>query len=120
MIERTSNPFGSVWAANIARKTNDESWKMDALVFSTNFHLDVEVEEFQTILPKYLIHHVTPGEKIYNFFEAWKRTAAETISAKTYGRRQWFAATAQSLARRGDKVNLQKKWASKGWLIWEQ
>ncbi len=120
MIEGTSNPFGSIWAANLARKMDDGSWKMEALVFSTNFRLGFEVEEFQTILPKNFIHHMMPGEKIYDFFEAWKRSAAETISAKVYGLRQWFGATAQSLAERGYKVNLQKKWLSKGWLIWEQ
>ncbi|SRR5581483_6023717 len=120
MIEGTSNPFGSIWAANAARKMEDGSWKMEALVFSTNFRLGFDVEEFQTILPKNLIHRVVPGEAIYDFFEAWKRAAAETAAAKAYGARQWFGAAAQSLARRGYKVNLQKKWLSKGWLIWER
>ncbi len=120
MIEGTSNPFGSIWAANLARKMDDGSWKTEALIFSTNFRLGFEVEEFQTILPKNLIHHVTPGEKIYDFFEAWKRAAAETASAKAYGTRQWFGAAAQILAGRGYRINLQKKWLSKGWLIWER
>jgi hypothetical protein len=120
MIEGTSTPFGQLWAANLARKMMDGSWKMEALVFSTNFRSGFDVEEFQTILPKNFIHHVVPGEGIYDFFEAWKRAAAETISAKVYGTRQWFGAAAQSLAACGYKVNLQKKWLSKGWLIWEQ
>ena len=120
MIEGTSNPFGSIWAANVARRVEDGSWRMEALVFSTNFRLGFAVEEFQTILPKNLIHHVVPSETIYDFFEAWKRAAAETVAAKAYGTRQWFGAAAQSLARRGYKVNVQKKWLSKGWLIWER
>ena len=100
MIEGTSNPFGSIWAANVVRKVdialsgaNEKSavegekmaygsWKMEALVFSTNFRLGFNVEEFQTILPKNLIHHMMPGEKIYDFFEAWKRSTAETVAAK--------------------------------------
>ncbi|MBI1793123.1 MAG: methylase [Chloroflexi bacterium] len=120
MIEGTSNPFGSIWAANIVRKMENGEWKFEALVFSTNFRLGFDVEEFQTILPKNLIHRVTPGELIYDFFEAWKRAAAETVAAGVYGTRQWFGAAAQSLARRGYKINVQKKWLSKGWLIWEQ
>ena len=117
MIEGTSNPFGQLWTANVARKT-DEGWKQEALVFSTNFRLGFNVEEFQTILPKNHIHHVIQGEPTYDFFEAWKQCAAETASAKTFGLRQWFVASAESLAARGIKIDLHKKWLSKGWLIW--
>jgi hypothetical protein len=119
MIEGTSTPFGQLWAANLARKMEDGSWTMEALVFSTNFRLGFDVEEFQTILPKNYIHHVVKGEPIYDFFEAWKRSAAETSAAKVYGLRQWFVASAESLAGKGFKINLQKKFLSKGWLIWE-
>jgi hypothetical protein len=119
MIEGTSTPFGQLWSANLARRMDDVSWKMEALVFSTNFRLGFDVEEFQTILPKNYIHHVVKGEPIYDFFEAWKRSAAETSAAKVYGLRQWFVNSAESLARKGFKINLQKKFLSKGWLIWE-
>ena len=120
MIEGTSTPFGQLWSANLARKMDNGSWKMEALVFSTNFRLGFDVEEFQTILPKNYIHHVTKGEPIHDFFEAWKKSAAETSHAKTFGLRQWFVAAAESLAKKGFKINLQKKFLSKGWLIWEQ
>jgi len=120
MIEGTSNPFGSIWAANLVRKMENGAWNFEALIFSTNFRLGFDVEEFQTILPKNLIHHVTPGEEIYDFFEAWKQSAKETSATKTYGARQWFIAAAESLARKGYKVNLQKKFLSKGYLIWER
>src|SRR5512147_2586574 len=85
MIEGTSNPFGSIWVANVARKVleSDSSsarqgmlsdrqehtpaghiapaiqksgWNFEALVFSTNFRMGFDVEEFQTILPKNYIH----------------------------------------------------------------
>jgi hypothetical protein len=120
MIEGTSTPFGRIWVANVARRLESGSWRMEALVFSTNFRPGFEVDEFQTILPKNLVHHVVPGEPIHDFFEAWKRSAAETVATRAYGARQWFGAAAQALARRGYKVNLQKKWLSRGWLIWEQ
>ncbi len=118
MIEGTSNPFGSIWAANLARKNKNGSWEMEALVFSTNFRMGFDVEEFQTILPKNYIHRVTRGEPIYDFFEAWKRSAAETSAAKTFGDRQWFSASAAALAQKGFKIDLHKKWLGKGWLIW--
>jgi hypothetical protein len=120
MIEGTSNPFGSIWCANLVRKAESGEWKFEALVFSTNFRLGFDVEEFQTILPKNLIHHVVPGEAIYDFFDDWKRSAKETAAMKTYGAKQWFVASAEALAQKGYIINLQKKFLSKGFLIWEQ
>lgn len=118
MIEGTSNPFGSIWCANAARLEN-RTWNMEALVFSTNFRMGFEVEEFQTILPKNLIHHVVKGEPIFDFFEAWKQAAAGTAAMKTYGARQWFVAAAERLAERGYPVETQRKWLSRGFLIWK-
>jgi len=120
MIEGTSNPFGSISCANLVRKEASGDWKFEGLVFSTNFRLGFDVEEFQTILPKNLIHHVIQGEPIYDFFEAWKRSAAETIAMKTYGTKQWFVASAEALAQKGYEVNLQKKFLSKAYLVWER
>lgn len=120
MIEGTSNPFGSIWCANVARKTDIGDWRFEALVFSTNFRLGFDVEEFQTILPKNLIHHVIKGEPIHDFFEAWKRSARETAPMRTYGIRQWFVASAESLAGKDYKINVQKKFLSKGYLVWEK
>jgi len=120
MIEGTSNPFGSIWVANLARKVENAKWKIEALVFSTNFRLGFEAEEFQTILPKNLIHHVIKGEPIYDFFQDWKQAAQETSSTKTFGLKQWFITSAEKLAQKGYKIDLHKKWLSKGWLIWYQ
>lgn len=133
MIEGTSTPYGQIWAANVVRSLGDANfreprigeletgdWKFEALVFSTNFRLGFDVEEFQTILPKNLIHHVVPGEEIYDFFETWKASAKEMASFKTYGAKQWFIASAESLVRRGYKINLQRKLLSKGYLVWER
>jgi hypothetical protein len=119
MIEGTSDSFGSIWVANLARTLDDRQWTREALVFSTNFRLGFDVEEFQTVLPKNLIHHMLPGEPIYDFFEAWKAATAETAAIKTFGARQWFIHAADALARRGYKINLQKKFLSRGYLIWE-
>ncbi|MCC6298698.1 MAG: hypothetical protein IT314_05340 [Anaerolineales bacterium] len=132
MIEGTSNPFGSVWCANVARHLESDSllsksenwrisgWKFEALVFSTNFHLGFDVDEFQTILPKNLIHRVVKGEPIYDFFAAWKRSAKETSHAKTFGAKRWFVAAAESLAGKGYKIRVQRKCLARGYLIWER
>ena len=132
MIEGTSDPYGRIWSANVARRLeNDfslgganeksvvEAWDMEALVFSTNFRSGFDVDEFQTILPKNYIHHVLLGEPIHEFFAAWKRAVAGTVSAKVYGLRQWFEASAQALAQSGYSINLQKRFLSRGWLIWD-
>ena len=119
MIEGTSNPFGSIWVANVARKMETGDWRLEALVFSTNFSRGFDVEEFQTVLPKNLIHHVVNGEPIFDFFEAWKLSAAETAAMKTYGARQWFVAAAERLAARGYTIASQRKWLTKGFLIWK-
>jgi hypothetical protein len=119
MIEGTSTPFGQLWSANLARRIDNGSWKMEALVFSTNFRLGFDVEDFQTILPKNFIHHVVKGESLYDFFDAWKRSAAETAHAKTFGLRQWFIAAAEALSAKGFEIDLKKKWLAKGYLIWE-
>lgn len=120
MIEGTSDPFGSIWCANLARRLETNNWKLEALVFSTNFRLGFEITDFQAVLPKNHIHHAVPGEPIYDFFEAWKRSAAETAAMKTYGLRQWFVQAAAALAQKGYKINRQKKFLSKGWMIWER
>jgi hypothetical protein len=118
MVEGTSTPYGSVWAANVVRRVESAQWAFEALVFSTNFHTGFDVEEFQTILPKNYIHRVVKGEPIYDFFEAWKRSAAETVAAKTFGLKQWFMASVESLAQKGFEIDRHKKWLSKGYLIW--
>jgi hypothetical protein len=132
MIEGTSTPYGSVWVANLVRRVveaesplsrigdwRSRDWRLDALVFSTNFRLGFDLTDFQAVLPKNLIHHVLPGKPIYDFLEAWKQSAAETSAMKTYGLRQWFMQSAESLAQKGYKINLQKKFLSRGWLSWE-
>lgn len=127
MIEGTSTPYGQVWAANLARKletgksalSHVEGWSMEALVFSTNFRFGFDITDFQAVLPKNYIQHVIPGETIYDFFEAWKGSAAETAAMKTYGLRQWFIQAAESLSQKGYQIILQKKFLSRGWMIWE-
>src|SRR6266508_2492093 len=137
MIEGTSDPFGSIWCANVVRRVMEsdgataplsgsqkqasgrQNWRFEALVFSTNFRTGFDIIDFQAVLPKNYIHHVVPGEPIYDFFEAWKQSAAQSSAMKTYGPKQWFVQAGELLAQKGYKINLQKRFLSKGWLIWE-
>jgi hypothetical protein len=132
MIEGTSTPFGSIRCANVSRKVMESDsllsriedwrigdWRFEALVFSTNFRTGFDITDFQAVLPKNTIHHVVPGERIYDFFEAWKEAAAQSSAMKTYGPKQWFVGAAELLAQKGYKINLQKRFLSKGWMIWE-
>lgn len=118
LIEGTSNPSGAIWAANLLRR-DEAGWQREALVFFTNFHLGFDPLEFQTILPKNYIHHVLPGESIGEFFSAWKAACAETSPMQTWGLRQWYVSAAEGLSRHGYRINLRRKWLSKGWMIWE-
>lgn len=119
MVEGTSDPFGRIWVANVVRKTETgPGWGWDALVFSTNFRLGFAPSDFQAVLPKNLIHHVVPGELIYDFFAAWKRAAAETAHHKVWGVRQWFGQAALRLAEQGFAIDTRKKWLKHGWLVW--
>jgi hypothetical protein len=119
LIEGTSNPAGSIWAANLLRRVA-AGWHQEALVFYTNFRSGFDPQEFQTILPKNYIHRITPGEPLHDFFAAWKAAAAETSPMQTWGPRQWFSAAAAALAERGYRINLRRKWLSRGWMIWEE
>ncbi|MEW6400386.1 MAG: class I SAM-dependent methyltransferase [Chloroflexota bacterium] len=132
MIEGTSNPHGSIWVANLVRKILESGsllpktgdwrigdWMFDALIFSTNFRMGFDITDFQAVLPKNYIHHVLPGERIFDFLEAWKKSAAETSAAKVFGLRQWFMASAQRLAQQGYDVAAGRKWLAKGYLIWK-
>jgi SAM-dependent methyltransferase len=118
MIEGTSTPYGSIWAANVVRKEETGDWRFEALVLSTNFRQGFEVQEFQTILPKNLIHRMVPGEPVFDFFEDWKAAAAGTSVMKTYGAKQWFITAAERLAEHGYPILSQRKWLNRGFLIW--
>jgi len=60
-----------------------------------------------------------PGEPIFDFFQAWKEAAARTASMKTFEARQWFIAAAERMADRGVEIASQRKWLTRGFLIWK-
>ncbi len=144
LIEGTSEPFGRVWVANVLRRMAEggsgEGAKggetpplrhahggvsppslpplcQEGLVFSTNFRLGFDPAQFQAVLPKNLIHRMTPGEPIYALLEAWKQAARETMAVRAWGSRQWFTAAAHHLAALGYPVVLRRKLLANGFLL---
>src|SRR5215208_1447784 len=105
--------------ARVAALRGSTEWNFEALAFSTNFRTGFDITDFQAVLPKNYIHHIVPGEQIYDFFEAWKGAAAQSSALKIYGPKQWFVGAAELLAQKGYRINLQKKFLSRGYLIWE-
>ncbi|MEM7125745.1 MAG: hypothetical protein AAF702_05435 [Chloroflexota bacterium] len=119
LIEGTSDPRGSLWVANIVRRstTGEISWYPEWLVFSTNFRTAFNPAAFQAILPKNYIHQMISGQPIYAFFDAWKQAARHTISMSSWGNRAWFSAAADWLAQSGMTVCITKRWLNRGYLL---
>jgi hypothetical protein len=120
LIEGTSDLFGRIWVAHMLRKTHaTETLISEALVFSTNFRTGFDPNEFQTILPKNLIHQVIPGTRIYQFFTDWKAASRESIAQRSWGLRAWFAGSAHRLRDFGYKLDVRSRWLTRGYLVWK-
>ena len=124
LVEGTSDPFGSLWVANLVRRPSqpdvETAWEMEALVFGTNFRTGFDPGEFQAVLPKNYVHRVVPGEPVHRFSHDWKQAALEASAIRVWGPRQWFAAAAHRLGERGYHLALRRKWLKQGWLVWRQ
>lgn len=122
LMEGTSDPFGRLWAANLLRRLRVAPtawpWRLEALVFSLRPGHGDQPELLQSVLPKSLIHRVVPGEPIHAFFTDWIRAAREASPWRTFGARQWFAATLRRLAERGYRLDLRAKWLRHGFVVW--
>ncbi|WP_372366745.1 hypothetical protein [Candidatus Uabimicrobium sp. HlEnr_7] len=116
VIEGTSDPLGRIWVANIFRKISG-CLRQEAIVFSTNFHCEFHPETFQTVLPKNYIECMVKGEKIYDFFVAWKSAYHQSLYLKNWGQRQLFKKTVTLLTRSGHPINPCKKYVSRGYLL---
>ena len=123
ILEGTSDPFGKRLVTNLLRvKAADAGKKTliwEGLLFSTNFHDGFSPEMFQPVLPKNLIHHMLPGEAIYQFFEDWKSAALQQIATQSFGLRQHFCASALALKTMGYPILTRKKLLRQGFLLWQ-
>ncbi len=120
-MDGTSDPFGRVWSGNMIRRNQDPhapGWELEALVLGANLGVDLDVDAFQTRLPKSFIHRMLPGESIYQFMEDWKAATRETCSHGVWGPRDWFVAAGQMMSQKGYNIARPSKWLRRGWLVW--
>ncbi|MEL6345914.1 MAG: class I SAM-dependent methyltransferase [Myxococcota bacterium] len=118
LIEGTSSPFGRRIVINLFRKIGFENYRLEALLFSTNFREGFTPDLFPPVLPKHLIHRNIPGEDIFLFFEEWKRAADRMSPFLSYGIRQHFMAAAESLALSYPTISTKRRWLRSGLLLW--
>ncbi|MGQ9849870.1 MAG: methylase [Aggregatilineaceae bacterium] len=118
LVEGTSDPHGRIWVTNLLRRM-PEGLRYEGLLFGTNFRAGFAPELFQPVLPKNCIHRVIPGERINDFMTAWKNAARQTIAYRTWGPRQWFAASARWLAEEGWPVDTRRRLLYQGYLLWK-
>ena len=116
LIEGTSSPYGKNWTANLLRKRN-QVLQYEGFLFSTNFHAGFSPELFQPYLTKNFIHQIGSGSAIDRFMADWKQACDRTVSEKTWGLRQWFAASAKQLSHHYP-ILYQKKLLKRGYLLW--
>ncbi|MDW8299294.1 MAG: class I SAM-dependent methyltransferase [Anaerolineae bacterium] len=102
LIEGTSTPSGGMAAFDVYRK-QDGALVHQALVFATNFHQPDLPAEFQTILPKRLIHHMRDAAPVA-FFAAWQRAFAIAQGMGIRSRRRQWIAAAEWLTENSDFV----------------
>jgi hypothetical protein len=118
LIEGTSDPLGRRWVANVLRKgAAGAPLHAEAIVFRMTLREPFDPATLQPVLPKNLIHRVTPGEPIAAFFAAWKEAAQVTVSQQVWGPRRWFVAAAEQLADAGWRVDRRRAWLDDGFLI---
>lgn len=116
LIEGTSNPTGRMVAFDLYTKTHDDGLIHRALVFGTNFRDGIEPVDFQTILPKRLIHHMR-DPILAAFFRAWEQANTLVRGTGQIGRRRsWFAAAHLLRARFGYRVDLRERLLRRGFL----
>ena len=120
LLEGTSNPFGSVWTANIIRRSETAPYSVyrEGYLFCTNFHMGFEPDLFQPVLTKNYIHRMVPGEEIYEFMERWKAACRNQSPMRTYGLRSLFTASARELRSAGYRIDLRPQLLRRGFLYW--
>ena len=121
LLEGTSNPYGSVWTANVIRRSAVHPYpvKREGFLFSTNFHMGFEPDIFQPVLTKNYIHRMVPGEEIYNFMKQWKIICQKLAPMRSFGLRALFSASAVNLLKEGFKIDLRPQLLRRGFLYWK-
>lgn len=123
IVEGTSNPTGGMVAFDVWRKpvtgatSHAHGLEHVALVFGTNFRAPLGPADFQTILPKRLIHRML-DEKPARFFADWRLASTAALEHRHNGRRRQWATAASALRERfGHPIDPRRRLAERGFLV---
>ncbi len=115
LIEGTSNPTGRMVAFELYRRTPTGLERLET-VFGTNFREVLEPVDFQTILPKRLIHRMLDDAPA-RFFAAWKQARAVARGQGHAGvRRNWTEAGRLLRERFGYPADVRRRLLRRGFL----
>jgi SAM-dependent methyltransferase len=112
LIEGTSNPSGRLVAFDVYQKET-VGLVHRSLVFGTNFRAPLEPVDFQTILPKRLIHHMRDDVPL-TFFTHWQESFERTRGLGK--RRQWVTAALMLKSKFGYPVDTRLRLLRRGYL----
>jgi hypothetical protein len=112
LVEGTSDPLGRLLVVHRLRREGDALASEGVLFLSRIRELE-DVRDFQTVLPKRLIHRVTPGEAVFGFFADWSAAWREASGAP-----RRFQAAGALLAEHRPDVTAPARWLRRGALVW--
>lgn len=113
LIEGTSNPSGRMVVFDLYQKASTGVINHHSLVFGSNFRALIEPADFQTILPKRLIHRMRDPLPAA-FFAAWQEAFWRTRHRRGI-KAQWISAARLLQAR--FPVSLQPGLLHRGYLV---
>ena len=112
LVEGTSDPLGRLLVVHRLRRERDDLVS-EGVLFLASLKSLKDVRDFQAVLPKRLIHRVTPGEPVFDLFEDWSAAwRATSVMPRP------FQAAGQLLAERRSDVSAPSRWLRRGALLW--
>lgn len=107
LVEGTCDEFGrrNVWVSLRAGQSEPES-----ITFSTHIGSLDKPSDLAPRLPKVLIHRNVPGEKIYEFLQAFDRAWLSQSGLIPFGSRQRFVAAVEQLATQYPILDNKVRW----------
>ena len=107
LIEGTCDEIGrrSVWVSLRAGQTEP-----DTITFSAHIESLDKPSDLAPRLPKVLIHRNVPGEKIYDFLQAFDRAWLAQSGLIPFGARQRFVAAVEMLAKEYPILDNKARW----------
>lgn len=118
LIEGTSNPTGRMVAFDLYRKSVPPApLQHEALVFGSNLRTVIEPADFQTILPKRLIHRMLET-RLSSFFNDWKHCyALARGNGYLSPRRLWVQAGSLLRTQFGYPIDPRQRLLRRGYLV---